>query len=195
LVSVYQVYRADVVAARKDHLQRYAAQHNERSLLQRLNAAANALNVSVVAQSVHPFAPHGSSGLILGGVDRDSALSSSAQLHLEQSHACAHSYPDWFGDEGRGWSRVDYSICTCGAIGPLAALPHLLGGHDQLAAVDLCWRGPWSNGESSAVVRDEIDGYCPSWEVVDFSQTNRHARWILQNRVNPSHDRELVGRI
>jgi S-adenosylmethionine decarboxylase len=46
--------------------------------------------------------------------------------HLDKSHICAHTYPDWTDPNGVCSVRLDINIATCGEIVPLRALDYLL---------------------------------------------------------------------
>ena len=58
------------------------------------------------------------------GVEAES--SADVKMHLDKSHICAHTYPD-FQDKGQICSfRIDIDIATCGEISPLNALNFML---------------------------------------------------------------------
>ena len=48
----------------------------------------------------------------------DDTASPDVKMHLDKSHICAHTYPD-FQDKGQICSfRIDIDIATCGEISP-----------------------------------------------------------------------------
>ena len=110
-----------------------------------LQTVAQHIGATAVAQSSFAFAPSGGSALLLAEPVQSDA-SRTANLHLRESHACVHSYPAW-QEQSRGWSRLDFSIATCGGLSPLRALSFLLTQLSwDVVEISYCRRGVSSLG-------------------------------------------------
>lgn len=98
------------------------------------------IEAKVLAVSDQAYEPWGASSLILMSDLKGSGIEDPLPLgdisanrvapqiamHLDKSHICAHTYPD-FRAKGQVCSfRIDIDISTCGEISPLKALNYLL---------------------------------------------------------------------
>lgn len=111
--------------------------HSVASLLQNI---ARIINARVLAASSQDYDPWGASSLLL--LSDAAAVPALHALHLDKSHICAHTYPDFRG-EGQVCSfRIDINISTCGDISPLKALNFMLNAiESDVVVIDYFVRG------------------------------------------------------
>ena len=76
-------------------------------------------------------------------------------MHLDKSHICAHTYPD-FRHKGTVCSfRIDIEISTCGEISPLKALNYMFEAFDfDVAVIDYKVRGYTRDGQDRRIYLD-----------------------------------------
>ena len=128
-------------AAERDSYVEYINAHFDRHHVSRiLQDIATIIDARVLAVSSQDYQPWGASSLLLLS-DVSSAPALHA-LHLDKSHICAHTYPDFRG-EGQVCSfRIDINISTCGDISPLKALDYMLNAiESDVVVIDYFVRG------------------------------------------------------
>ncbi len=111
-----------------------------------LKGICEIIEAKVLAVSDQDYEPWGASSLILmsdlkgGGTAPDGRSQQAA--HLDKSHICAHTYPD-FHNGGRICSfRIDIHISTCGEISPLNALNFMFHNFEaDVVVIDYVVRG------------------------------------------------------
>ena len=101
---------------------------------------ARIIDARVLAVSSQDYEPWGASSLLL--LSDAAAVPALHALHLDKSHICAHTYPDFRG-EGQVCSfRIDINISTCGDISPLKALNFMLSAiESDVVVIDYFVRG------------------------------------------------------
>ncbi len=111
--------------------------HRIASLLQNI---ARIIDARVLAASSQDYEPWGASSLLL--LSDAAAVPALQAVHLDKSHICAHTYPDFRG-EGQVCSfRIDIDISTCGDISPLKALNFMLNAiESDVVVIDYFVRG------------------------------------------------------
>ncbi len=86
-----------------------------------LTGICDIIEANVLAVSDQDYDPWGASSLVLMSDIKGSGVGD-VKMHLDKSHICAHTYPD-FRANGQVCSfRIDIDIATCGEISPLRAL-------------------------------------------------------------------------
>jgi S-adenosylmethionine decarboxylase len=117
-----------------------------------LRAISVIIKAEVLAESSRNYEPWGASSLMLlsdvvGGED--------VCFHLDKSHVCAHTYPD-FRSKGRICTfRLDIELSTCGEIGPLNALNYLLQSfYSDVVVIDYKVRGFTRNADDHRIFID-----------------------------------------
>jgi len=121
-----------------------------------LRGICEIIEAKILAVSDQAYQPWGASSLVLmsdlkGGGTCEDGKSSVAKpldgkpqlaMHLDKSHICAHTYPD-FRAEGTVCSfRIDIDISTCGEISPLRALNYIFDEvENDVAVIDYSVRG------------------------------------------------------
>lgn len=88
-----------------------------------LTGICDIIEANVLAVSDQDYDPWGASSLVLMSDIKGSGVGD-VKMHLDKSHICAHTYPD-FRAEGVCSFRIDIDIATCGEISPLRALNYM----------------------------------------------------------------------
>ncbi len=111
--------------------------HRINSLLQDI---AGIIDARVLAVSSQDYEPWGASSLLL--LSDAAAAPALHALHLDKSHICAHTYPDFRGKGQVCSFRIDINISTCGDISPLKALNFMLSAiESDVVVIDYFVRG------------------------------------------------------
>lgn len=134
-----------------------------------LKGICDIIEAKVLAVSDQAYEPWGASSLVLmsdlkggGGTDGITSLEHIAaqsakgtSMHLDKSHICAHTYPD-FRAKGKICSfRIDIEISTCGEISPLRALNYMFKAFDSdVVVIDYVVRGYTRDSEGRRVFMD-----------------------------------------
>ena len=134
-----------------------------------LKGICNIIEANVLAVSDQAYEPWGASSLVLmsdlkgGGTEEfikqelagASGQMSSSSMHLDKSHICAHTYPD-FRAKGQVCSfRIDIEISTCGEISPLRALNFMFEAFDSdVVVMDYVVRGYTRDSDGRRVFMD-----------------------------------------
>lgn len=128
--------------------QRYISErYNAKNVTKVLTGICGIIEAQVLAVSDQDYDPWGASSMILmsdldSGVVRADGQSKTSAMHLDKSHICAHTYPD-FHNQGKICTfRIDINISTCGEISPLTALNFMFKNFDSdVVVVDYVVRG------------------------------------------------------
>ena len=121
-----------------------------------LKGICDIIEANVLAVSDQDYEPWGASSLVLmsdlkGGGEGNPNV----KMHLDKSHICAHTYPD-FRVKGTVCSfRIDIDISTCGEISPLRALNYMFDNFDSdVVCIDYVVRGYTRDHEGKRVYMD-----------------------------------------
>ena len=141
-------------------------------ITQLLKGICNIIEAKVLAVSDQAYEPWGASSMVLMSDLKGNGLEDAepeekvaqkapqgASMHLDKSHICAHTYPD-FRASGKVCSfRIDIEISTCGEISPLRALNYMFEAFDSdVVVMDYVVRGYTRDTEGKRVFMDhEID--------------------------------------
>ncbi|RZA16123.1 MAG: adenosylmethionine decarboxylase [Proteobacteria bacterium] len=92
-----------------------------------LTGICDIIEANVLAVSDQDYDPWGASSLVLMSDIKGSGVSgmTEVKMHLDKSHICAHTYPDFRADGQVCSFRIDIDIATCGEISPLNALNYM----------------------------------------------------------------------
>lgn len=130
---------------------------NAESITQILKGICKIIHANILAISSQDYEPWGASSLVLMS---DVRTESSTSFHLDKSHICAHTYPD-FRRKGTICSfRIDIEISTCGDITPLKALNYMLKAFESdVVVIDYKVRGYTRDSEDRRIYMDhDISG-------------------------------------
>ena len=125
-----------------------------------LTGICKIIEAEVLAVSDQDYDPWGASSLVLmsdlkGGGTETAPVSGTNAMHLDKSHICAHTYPDFIHGGEICSFRIDIDIATCGEISPLKALNFLFEAMDSdVVIVDYVVRGFARDTEGSHVYMD-----------------------------------------
>ncbi len=101
------------------------------SLEKMLQEIADRIEAVVLAASRQDYEPWGASALML----LSDAGPGAVHMHLNKSHLCAHTYPDFGTADESPCLRVDLDLTSCGTISPLRSLNFILDCLQPTAAV------------------------------------------------------------
>jgi S-adenosylmethionine decarboxylase len=153
---------------RRDFVRQVDARYCADRIASILSDLATRIDAEILHVSARDYEPHGASSLVLIGEDHPAASVSGASVgaHLDKSHVCAHTFPDWTSPRGVCSFRVDVEVATCGTVLPLNALDQILGEFmADVAVIDYTVRGFTRDVEGRRVyvdhevesIRDFID--------------------------------------
>ena len=139
------------VARNESERQSYIAYIGERFSAKRvtevLEGICQIIEAKVLAVSSQDYDPWGASSMVLmsdlkgGGVEGGPAAAT-VNMHLDKSHICAHTYPDFHLGGTICSFRIDIDIATCGEISPLSALNYMFEKFDSdVVVIDYVVRG------------------------------------------------------
>lgn len=134
-------------AERESYIKYIADRFNAKKVTEVLTGICNIIEAKVLAVSDQDYDPWGASSLVLmsdlkgGGVSSEHLIGSKS-MHLDKSHICAHTYPDFHGGGTICSFRIDIDIATCGEISPLNALNFMFEKFDaDVVVADYVVRG------------------------------------------------------
>jgi len=119
-----------------------------------LKGICNIIEADVLAISDQDYDPWGASSLVLMSDLKGSGVTN-VKMHLDKSHICAHTYPDFRADGKVCSFRVDIDIATCGEISPLKALNYMFKAFESdVVVVDYVVRGYTRDSDGKRVYMD-----------------------------------------
>jgi S-adenosylmethionine decarboxylase len=121
------------------------------SLETMLHEIAHRIEAVVLASSRQDYEPWGASALML----LSDAGPGAVHMHLNKSHLCAHTYPDFGTADDAPCLRVDLDLTSCGTISPLRSLNFILDCLQPTAAViDYSVRGFTRDARGNILFQD-----------------------------------------
>ncbi len=127
--NLYDFCVARNESERQSYIKYIAERYNAKNVTAILTGICDIIEAQVLAVSDQDYEPWGASSLVLmsdlkgGGVDSSHLMTgTSTSMHLDKSHICAHTYPDFHNGGTICSFRIDIDIATCGEISPLRAL-------------------------------------------------------------------------
>lgn len=163
--NIYDFCTADTDAERTAYVDYINTKYNANKITSVLRGICDIIEANVLAVSDQDYEPWGASSLVLmsdikgGGLDSNAMAKDlkgkSTAMHLDKSHICAHTYPD-FLHKGQICSvRVDIDIATCGEISPLNALNYMFKQFESdVVVIDYVVRGYTRDEEGRRVYMD-----------------------------------------
>jgi S-adenosylmethionine decarboxylase len=155
--NIYDFCTASTERERQAYLKYVNERYSAERISDVLRNICGIIEAKVLAVSDQNYEPWGASSLVLmsdlkgGGVDQPEEKASTISnrprptqsvMHLDKSHICAHTYPDFLQEGPICSIRVDIDIATCGEISPLNALNYMLEQFDSdVVVVDYVVRG------------------------------------------------------
>ena len=159
--NLYDFCVARNEADRKSYMDYVATRYSADKITQVLKGICDIIEAQVLAVSDQDYDPWGASSLVLmsdikgGGATGPENLRKQTAMHLDKSHICAHTYPD-FTESGSVCSfRIDIDIATCGEISPLRALNYMFENFDSdVVVIDYVVRGFTRDAKGKRVFMD-----------------------------------------
>ena len=174
---------------RRAYVDYIAKRYNAAKVTAMLRGICDIIEANVLAVSDQDYDPWGASSLVLmsdlkgGGatenIENSTTETSSSSpyatkaMHLDKSHICAHSYPDFHGGGKICSFRMDIDIATCGEITPLSALNYMFKHFDSdVVVIDYVVRGFTRTHDGQRVYMDHklssIQDYVESSILADY---------------------------
>ncbi|WP_176736822.1 S-adenosylmethionine decarboxylase [Oligoflexus tunisiensis] len=146
-----------------------------------LHDIADRIEAVVLAASRQDYQPWGASALMLLSDGPGAVDAGAVHMHLNKSHLCAHTYPDFGTADDPGCLRIDLDLTSCGTISPLRSLNFILDCLGPTAAViDYSVRGFTRDATGTVLFQDHPlnrlpDALDPYWhtafEIFDARDT------------------------
>ena len=152
--NLYDFCAARTSAERDSYVEYVNANYERHKVSRILTEIAAIINAKVLAVSDQNYDPWGASSLLLLS-DAGITVPALLAMHLDKSHICAHTYPDFRG-EGQVCSfRIDINISTCGDISPLNTLDYMFEAlESDVVVIDYFVRGFTRDEEGKRVYLD-----------------------------------------
>ncbi len=145
--NLYDFCVARNESERQSYIKYISSRFNAAKVTEVLTGICNIIEANVLAVSDQDYEPWGASSLVLmsdlkgGGVSSEHLMGSQS-AHLDKSHICAHTYPDFHSGGNVCSFRIDIDIATCGEISPLNALNFMFEKFDaDVVVMDYVVRG------------------------------------------------------
>ena len=145
--NLYDFCIARNESERESYIAYITERFNAKKITNILTGICAIIEAQVLAISNQNYEPWGASSMLLMSDSKGSGLLPHAQwqaasLHLDKSHICAHTYPDFHGGGTICSFRIDIDISTCGEISPLKALNYMFQRFDaDVVVIDYSVRG------------------------------------------------------
>ena len=120
--NIYDFVVARTEAERRSYIKYVQENYSATKITEALKGICEIIEANVLAISDQDYVPWGASSMVLMSDIKGAAAASSAAMHLDKSHICAHTYPDIIEESDVCSLRLDIDIATCGEISPLNAL-------------------------------------------------------------------------
>ena len=145
--NLYDFCVARNAAERRSYQEYILNQYSASKITDVLKGICDIIEAKVLSVSDQDYDPWGSSSMVLMSDLKESGASAldrskSIKMHLDKSHICAHTYPDFdIGGEICTF-RIDIDIATCGQISPLTALNYMIESFENdVVVIDYVVRG------------------------------------------------------
>ena len=145
--NLYDFCVARNESERQSYIEYIANRFSAKKITKILTGICGIIEAQVLAISDQNYEPWGASSMVLmsdtkGGGMLPHAMMQGAAMHLDKSHICAHTYPDFHGGGTICSFRIDIDISTCGEISPLKALNYMFEKFDaDVVVIDYAVRG------------------------------------------------------
>jgi S-adenosylmethionine decarboxylase len=151
--NLYDFCAARNESERRSYIAYIAERYNARRVTSVLTGICDIIEAKVLAVSDQDYDPWGASSMILMSDLKGGGTS----LHLDKSHICAHTYPDFTLGGTVCSFRIDIDISTCGDISPLKALNYMFDQFDSdVVVMDYVVRGFTRDDAGKRVYMDHL---------------------------------------
>jgi S-adenosylmethionine decarboxylase len=144
--NLYDFCVARNESERESYIAYISNRFNAKKVTNVLTGICDIIEAQVLAVSDQNYEPWGASSMVLMSDTKGSGLSNpgfhGSSMHVDKSHICAHTYPDFHGGGTICSFRIDIDISTCGEISPLNALNFMFEKFDaDVVVIDYAVRG------------------------------------------------------
>ncbi|GAB1483202.1 adenosylmethionine decarboxylase [Treponema sp.] len=146
--NIYDLCYARSPEAQLEYLEYIDKEYDSDRLRAIIEDVTRIIDAKLVNVTTQDYDPRGASVVALVNEDHpvlDQHLYDKETVivgHLDKSHITAHTYPEFDTATGLASFRVDIDVSTCGTIGPLRALHHLIDSFDSdVVLIDYRVRG------------------------------------------------------
>jgi len=209
--NLYDFCVARNESERLSYIKYIADRYSAKKITQVLTGICDIIEAQVLAVSDQDYEPWGASSLVLmsdlkgGGVSPEHLCRPDQAMHLDKSHICAHTYPDFDGGGTICSFRIDIDIATCGEISPLNALNFMFQNFDSdVVVIDYVVRGFTRDAAGRRVYMDHklssIQDYIEPAVVKDYhcidlalqSDNIWQTKMLRMNQNTPTYFRDPV---
>ncbi len=158
--NLYDFCAARNESERLSYIQYISERYSAKKITEILTGICDIIEAKVLAVSDQDYDPWGASSLVLmsdlkGGGAPGKPIGGNVSMHLDKSHICAHTYPDFHLGGTICSFRIDIDIATCGEISPLRALNYMFQKLDSdVVVMDYVVRGFTRDKEGRRVYMD-----------------------------------------
>lgn len=159
--NLYDFCIARNESERQSYIKYIGERYSAKKVTEVLTGICDIIEAQVLAVSDQDYEPWGASSLVLmsdlkgGGVSSEHLVGANQAMHLDKSHICAHTYPDFHGGGTICSFRIDIDIATCGEISPLNALNFMFEKLDSdVVVIDYVVRGYTRDKDGKRVYMD-----------------------------------------
>ncbi|PCI62215.1 MAG: adenosylmethionine decarboxylase [Gammaproteobacteria bacterium] len=146
-------------------------------LSQLLLKLCDTIGATVLNIAKQDYQPQGSSATLLIADSKNFSAPETLVGHLDKSHICVHTYPEYHPNNGMMTIRLDFEISTCGVISPLNALNQLLlFCNADIVTLDYRVRGFTRNKLGEKLFQDHA-----IVSIQDFINTNYHQYYEMMD--------------
>lgn len=138
----------------KDYTSYIYKKFNAKTVTKMLSGVCEIIEANILAVSDQDYDPWGSSSLVLMSDIKGSGIND-VKMHLDKSHICSHTYPDFRAKENVSSFRIDIDVSTCGEISPLLAVNYLLNEvNPDIIVCDYFVRGSTRDASGNLIFMD-----------------------------------------
>lgn len=151
--NLYDFCAARNESERESYIRYISDRFHAKKVSDILMGVCDIIEAKVLAVSDQDYDPWGASSMVLMSDLKGGGTS----LHLDKSHICAHTYPDFHMGGSVCSFRVDIDISTCGEISPLKALNFMFHQFDSdVVVMDYSVRGFTRDKDGKRVYMDHL---------------------------------------
>ena len=155
--NLYDFCVASCESERKSYIEFLKENYSAGPITKALKGICEIIEANVISVSDQDYDPWGASSLVLMSDVKGSGVgaAASSHMHLDKSHICAHTYPDFDFQNDLCSIRIDIDIATCGEISPLNALNFMFQSFEtDIVVVDYVVRGFTRDSDGKRIFMD-----------------------------------------
>jgi len=199
--NLYDFCAARNESERKSYIRYISERFNAKKITEVMKGICDIIEAQVLAVSDQDYEPWGASSMVLMSDLKGGGTS----MHLDKSHLCAHTYPDFVHGGDVCSFRIDIDISTCGEISPLKALNYMFDHfYSDVVVIDYTVRGFTRDVDGKRVYMDHqvksIQEYIKAETLADYhcidlslqSENIWHTKMLRVRQDTPTYFRDPV---